>query len=230
MNAGKMSYSYRLYDFLQRLSANNNRPWFQAHKAEYDELRALWMADIDRLIDHMTEWDPEMAGQSAKTSVYRIYRDTRFSPDKTPYKTFFSAALSPYGRKFEGAGYYLQTGLSNEYIHQGFYAGIWCPERPVLLKLRKAIIDNIEEWEEIVNAPRLKEAMPEWCSSMLKTVPRGWDREHPHAFYLRMKDYGRFRPAGNDFFDDLCWPEKAAEIFRAAAPFVRFLNYSLTEE
>ena len=147
-----------------------------------------------------------------------------------PYKTFFSAALSPYGRKFEGAGYYLQTGLSNEYIHQGFYAGIWCPERPVLLKLRKAIIDNIEEWEEIVNAPRLKEAMPEWCSSMLKTVPRGWDREHPHAFYLRMKDYGRFRPAGNDFFADPSWPEKASEIFRAAAPFVRFLNYSLTEE
>lgn len=89
------TYIPRLYDFLRRLGANNNRQWFADNKEEYLELRGRWMEDLDRLIGAMTAYEPRLAGQSARTSAYRIYRDTRFSPDKTPYKTYFRLRFPP---------------------------------------------------------------------------------------------------------------------------------------
>ena len=84
-----MNYIPQLYDFLRRLDANNNRDWFKANKAEYDELRNLWLVDIDRMLAAMSEWWPQLRGLTAKDCVYRIYRDTRFSLDKKPLKTYF---------------------------------------------------------------------------------------------------------------------------------------------
>ncbi len=223
-----MTYIPRLFDFLRQLAANNDRTWFQAHKDEYDELRSLWLADLDRIIAAMTPWEPGMATQSGKSAAYRIYRDTRFSSDKSPYKSYFSAAFSPQGRKSDRAGYYLE--LSPMANHQsGLYGGLWCMERPMLNKLRRAIVDNIEEWEEIVNAPEMLREFPDWCSSMLKTIPKGWERDHPQAFYLRMTNYGKFRPCQEDYFLDPAWPERTAELFHILQPFCRFLNYSMDE-
>lgn len=222
------TYVGRLYDFLTRLAANNDRQWFADHKREYDELRALWMADLDRIIAAMTEWEPAMASQSARTAAYRIYRDVRFSTDKSPYKTYFSAAFSPLGRKTDHAGYYLEMSPLPE--HQaGLYGGVWCMERPVLNKLRHAIVDNIDEWTAIVDAPDMRRLFPDWCSSMLKTVPRGWAKDHPQALYLRMTNYGKFHPAGPDFFADPAWPERAAEIFHTLKPLCDFIDYTIDE-
>lgn len=222
------SYIPQLYDYFQELSLNNNREWFNAHREEYDHLRALWLNDIDRLIALMQQWWPALAGQTAKTSAFRIYRDTRFSPDKTPYKTFFSAAISPGGRKDYHAGFYIETGLPNYYA-QGLYGGIWCVEPSMLKKLRHAIVDNIEEWEEIVNDPRMLKYFPDWCSSTLKTIPKGWDRNHPQAKYLRMTNFGKFFLTDSKFYADPSWPEKASEILSTLLPFINFLNYSLDE-
>ena len=88
------SYIPRLWQFLREVGANNNRPWFQEHKKEYDELRRLWFADLDRLVALMAEWEPELRGVTGKAVAYRFYRDIRFSPDKSPYKTYFSASIS----------------------------------------------------------------------------------------------------------------------------------------
>lgn len=224
-----MYYTGRLYEFLRQLAANNNRTWFMEHKAEFDELRQLWLADIDRVIKAMVPWEPGMVTQSGKTAAYRIYRDTRFSPDKTPYKTYLSAAFSPGGRKSEHAGFYLEMGPVAEH-NPGVYGGLWCMERPVLNKLRRAIVDNIEEWEEIVHAPEMQRLFPDWCSSSLKTIPKGWDKNHPQAFYLRMTNYGKYHPLDEKFFLSGNWPEKVAELFRVLKPFVDFLNYSMDEE
>ena len=223
------NYVPRLYDFLRRLDQNNNRPWFQAHKEEFDELRSLWCADLDRVISAMTQWEPGMASQSAKTAAYRIYRDTRFSADKSPYKAYFSAAFSPFGRKSEKAGFYLE--MSPLATHEaGLYGGLWCIERPMLNKLRNAIVDNIEEWEEIVNSPQMLRDFPQWCSTSLKTIPKGWDRNRPQAFYLRMTNYGKFHPCSESFFSDPAWPERTAELFHTLKPLCDFLNYSMDEE
>lgn len=225
-------YVPRLYDFLTRLHANNNREWFHQNRAEYDELRALWMADIDRLIAHMATWDASLGAFTAKNCVYRIYRDTRFSLDKTPLKTYFSASVSPHGRAPHYGGYYLQMGpdFSGAYTDSGLFGGIWCPDPAVLKKLRKAIVDNIEEFEDIINTPAMIKEFPGWCGSALKTVPKGYDRNHPQAHLLRLKDYGKFHPCNEAFFSDPSWPERTSELFSILKPLVDFLNYSVEEE
>lgn len=129
----------KIYDFLGRLAENNNRDWFAAHRDEYDEVNALWLADVQRLIDRMSLWDKSLTGLKARDSVYRIYRDTRFSPDKSPYKRHFGALIGQGGRK---------CALSSCYVHiqpgnSGLHGGIWCPERDVLDALRHAVDDNI---------------------------------------------------------------------------------------
>lgn len=227
-----MNYIPQLYDFMRRLDANNNRDWFKANKAEYDELRNLWLVDIDRMLAAISEWWPKLRGLTAKDCVYRIYRDTRFSLDKTPLKTYFSAGIGPQGRKAHGAGFYLQVGPGRfvDEVESGLYGGIWCPEAPVLKKLRKAIVDNIEEFKETINAPGVEENFPGWCGDTLKTVPKGYDRNHPLAHLLRRKDYGKFHPADEAFFTDPDWPLRAAELFHLLKPFIDFLDYSIHEE
>jgi len=219
----------RLYDFLERLASNNDRTWFHAHREEYDELRSLWLADLDRIIARMTSWEPGMATQTGKTAAYRINHDIRFSLDKSPYKTFFSAAFNPEGRKSGHAGYYLEMSPFEE-RQPGIYGGLWCVDRPMLNKLRHAIVDNIEEWEEIVNAPAVTSAFPGWISDTLKTVPKGWPRNHEQAFYLRMTNYGKYHPCSREFFRDPDWPERTAELFQILKPLCDFLNYSMDEQ
>lgn len=220
------NYMPRLYDFLSRLTANNNRQWFDEHKPLYLELRQLWEDDLNRLIGYMAAWDPRLAHLTAKTTAYRIYRDIRFSADKTPFKTYFSAAFSQYGKSTHRACYYLHMDGAGE---SGLYGGMWAPDSAMLRKVRKAIVDNIDEFESIINNPDLQAAFPQWYGQTLKTVPKGYDRNHPQAEYLRMKDYGRFGPMPPETFFDPAWPEIVAERFHAITPFVEFLNYSLDE-
>lgn len=225
-------YTIRLFEFLRQVSFNNNREWFHAHKDEYDELRALWMADVDRLLSLMTAWEPQLVSQSAKTCAYRFYRDTRFSQDKSPYKTFFSAAISPWGRKLPRAGYYLHMGIDEENLWggSGLYGGLWCPDSAMLRKMRNAIVDNIEEFEAIINDSRLMSLYPGWIGDKLKKVPAGWSSDHPQAELLKLKEYGRLCSCKEKFFTDPGWVETAAERFSVLKPLVDFINYSLDEE
>lgn len=224
-------YMPRLFSFLRELGRNNNREWFHEHKAEYDELRACWIEDMDRLLTLMSAYQPEMASQSGKDVVYRIYRDTRFSQDKTPYKLHFAALLSPYGKHSCMAADYLHAGVNHSMVENGCYGGLWMPDSAMLKKVRKAIIDNIEEWEEIVNAPELVAvAGKEIIGDSLKTVPKGWDKNHPYAHLLRLKEYGKYAPMTEKDFSTPSWVDRAAETFRIFKPFNDFINYSINEE
>lgn len=223
-----------LFEFLRAVRANNNREWLAAHRAEYDTLRTAWLAQVDQLIGYMSEWEPAIASQTAKSAAYRFARDTRFSHDKSPYKTFFSALLSPWGRKTERAAYYLHIEPADPddpaSTGSGVYGGIWCPPSPMLKKLRHAIVDNIEEFREICNAPDLVKHFPGWWGERLKTMPQGWDRNHPEAELLRLKEYGRFSPIDESVFTRPDWPRIASERMRILKPLVDFLNYSIDEE
>lgn len=222
-------YIHELFSFLRELAANNNRPWFQANKDRFDHLRALWLDDLQKMIDDMGDWEPGIAAMSARQSAYRIYRDTRFSPDKTPYKTYFSASMSPKGRRMEHyGGYYLQMDIRPG--ESGLYGGIWQPDAPSLKKLRCAIVDNIDEFEEIVNSPDMVKLFPGWVGESLKTAPKGWPKDHPQIELLRLKDYGKFHVCNESFFLDPDWPHKAADMMRVLKPLIDFLNYSLDED
>lgn len=217
----------RIFAFFDELALNNNRPWFAAHRPEFDELRAAWMADLGRLINAMTTWMPALEGQTPASCSYRIYRDTRFSPDKTPLKTYFSAAISPFGRKTHYAGFYIQVGLDEK--STGLYGGVWCPEAPLLAKLRHAIVDNTEEFTDIITTPAVERDFPGWVGDRLKTIPKGWERNHPQAELLRLKEYGKFHNCSRAFFADPEWPDKASQLFHELLPLIDFLNYSIDE-
>ena len=130
-----------LFQFLSELRLHNNREWFQANKPRYDLLHRQFIEVVQELINRMTLFEPELAGLTPKDCIFRIYRDIRFSPDKTPYKTHFGAYIAAYGgRKSEYAGYYLHLEPGASMLA----GGVWCPP-PALLKLfRKDIYENIE--------------------------------------------------------------------------------------
>lgn len=223
------NYMPALFDFLEEVSRNNDRTWLAANRSRYDDLREAWLADLGRLIALCGEWEPGCGPSDPRRAAYRFARDTRFSPDKSPYKTFFSAAFGPRGRMEPYAGYYIQTGLCSEKWGSGLYGGVYCPPSAVLRKLRHAIVDNIEEFTDIINEPQLRLLYPGWCGESLKTIPKGWDRNHPQADLLRLKDYGRFMAADRRWWCDPCWPERAADALRPLKPLVDFLNYSIDE-
>ena len=176
----------------------------------------------------MSMWQPDFSRQSGRDATYRFARDTRFSPDKSPYKTFFSAAISPFGRKTLHAAYYLQVDARDE--ENGLYGGMYCLDAPMLAKMRRAIVDNSEEFEEIVNSPALTRLYPGWLGEKLKTAPKGWDKDHPMIDFLRLKCYGKFHHCSRRYFEDERWYEKAAEDFLVLKPLIDFLNYSLDED
>ena len=121
-----------IIQFLTELRQNNNREWFQANKSRYDFLRKVFIDEVQQLIDRIALFDPEIAGLEAKDCLFRIYRDIRFSPDKTPYKIHFAAYMASCGgRGSERAGYYIHLEPGGCLLS----GGVWCPP-PALLKIR----------------------------------------------------------------------------------------------
>ena len=214
------NYMGRLFDFLNKLAINNNREWFHHNKGEFDELRALWINDIQRLISLMSKYDDTLNGVDAKDCVYRIYRDIRFSPNKLPYKTYFSAVIAQGGRKtLKGCCYlHVQPGES------GLHGGIWCPEMPLLTRLRHEVKDNIDEFMTIINDVGFKERY-RLVGDSLKSMPKGFDKNSPYGEYIKKKEYLVSMPVRDDYFLDENWVERVANDFKFIKPFNDFLNY-----
>ncbi|MEG0559869.1 MAG: DUF2461 domain-containing protein [Muribaculaceae bacterium] len=219
-----MATTNDLFKYLKRLQANNNRDWFQENKSEYDELRAMWIYDVDRLINRMAEYDNTLRGIKAKDCIYRIYRDVRFSNDKTPYKPYFSAAICREGRKCTESAYYihLQPGES------GLHGGIWCPEPKLLNALRHSIDDNIEEFINIIQDTNFKNFYT-LAGNSLKTMPKGFPREHQYSQYIRMKEFLLEHYCSDDYFTSGDWIDHVANDFKIMQPFHQFMNYTVQE-
>ena len=215
----------QLFDFLTRLAENNDRSWFAANRAEFDALRAQWIDSVQRIVNALAVDDPSLRGVRASDCVYRIYRDTRFSHDKSPFKTYFSALISPTGRHCDRACYYVHVGVEECAV----YGGVWSPEASVLKKLRRAIVDNIEEFREITETPEIEALYPGWYGRKLKTAPKGYDRDHPDIDLLRLTEYGKCHELDRAFFDAADWPEKVASMLSILKPMNDFLNYSIDE-
>lgn len=219
-----------LYKFLTDLAHNNNRPWFQANKSRWDDLRAQWADDVAVLLAKMSVWEPRFANLTPKDCIFRIYRDVRFKTDKSPYKTWVCAGINIYGRSSHNGGYYIQCGPDSNLSEafSGLFGGVWLPETPILNKLRKAIADNIEEFTEIINSPDLLKHFPEWTGPRLKKLPKGYADNPATNELLKLKEYGKACHCDKKFFTG-DWTSRASERLETLKPLVDFLNYSIEE-
>ena len=213
-------YMPQLFKFLSLLSVNNNREWFNCHKEEFNYLRNLWLADLKLLIGRMAEYDNSLRGVDVKDCVYRIYRDIRFSPNKLPYKTYLGAVIARGGRKTPKSCYYIHF----EPEHCGLFGGIWCPEQSILNALRHEIDNNIEEFLDIIDEPSFKSRYT-LSGDSLKTMPKGFPKDLPHAKYIKMKEYIFSMPVADNYFLRNDWIERAASDFKPSKPLHDFLNY-----
>ena len=206
--------------FLTLLAANNDRTWFKARKDEFDALRKPWEQDMQRLIDTVAQWDDSCRGLTARDAVFRIYRDTRFSHNKLPYKTYFSGVVGPRGRHAVKACSYLHIEPGNNMVA----GGMWWPERPVLQQLRSLIDAEAEEFLKIVEHPDVAGNF-QWESDSLKKIPAGYPKDHPMARFLKMKEFIMVKRVSDDYFDCDDWVDRVAQDFKRLQPLYDFLNY-----
>ena len=212
--------------FLRDLAQHNDRAWFNEHKERYLAVQQRWNEFCESLIGEIGAFDPDIARLTLRDCTYRIYRDTRFSPDKSPYKTHFGIFLAPGGKKSMHAGYYFHvgTGESNEYP-QGHMlaAGNYCYEPKAIQILREDISDG---WESFQNEV-LAVADPRFVvdqEGALKRVPKGYAPDAPYADWMRLKSYCLVMNVDDDFIPQPDLAKRVADLFRTPKPFNDYIN------
>lgn len=222
-------------DFLKAVAANNNRPWFQEHKDEYNYCKNDFERSIGDIIAKFSTFDSEIASQQAKDCCYRFYRDVRFSADKSPYKRHFGAYISAHGKKALRGGYYIHVQPGHCLFAVGCY---WLPTN-ILTSTRNEIMARIEEWRECVENKQFvdtfgrpnegywndEEISPKGFGlSALKTCPKGFPKDYEYLPYLKMKDYCCWVSLPEDFFASSDYIDRLADIAKTAKPMMDFIN------
>src|SRR2546421_7726979 len=210
-------FSNDLFRFLGRLKRNNNRKWFQAHKEEYEKCaREPAIRFIVDFAQHLSTISPELVAdpRSTRGSLFRIYRDTRFSNDKRPYKTHIAMRFSHPGKDVHSPGFYLHLEPGGCFAA----SGLWHPEPPTLLKVRNAIISRPKEWCAVRKLLNWDDA------SRLRRPPRGFPVDHEFVQDLKLRDMG----TAQNFTDkQVCSPRfmpMFVDSCRRMSPLAEFLS------
>ncbi len=220
--------SPEMFKFLQDLAANNNREWFAANKERYRKVVQRPMVEfIESMAPWFAEYAPPFIADTRLNggSLFRIYRDTRFGADKTPFKTNVACQFRHRaGKDAHAPGYYVH--LSNEEIFFG--GGIWAPPTPVLNEIRNAILDDPGRWAGIKQAPRFLAIFGGLGQDeMLKTAPRGYDKDSPYIDDLRLKSIYAFGTCTQSEVSADDFPDRVMEAFLELVPLMRFITDSL---
>ena len=198
-------------DFFRRLHDNNDREWFDAHRAEWTRVKGLFGAFTERLIEGVSSFDPSVRGVRVQDCTYRIARDTRFSPDKSPYKTYIGAYIAPKGKKSGFAGYYFHIEPCADSLVwcNMLSAGLYCPEPTVLRSVREEILDTGAAIAAAIGPQTGSHGIP------------GRQRVVRHA---EAEGFLPRKPVTEEFLlaDDLL--ERTLAEFRRTQPFVAILN------
>lgn len=203
--------------YLKKLEKNNNREWFNEHKHLYTDAREDVISFVEELIWEIAKFDKESGKTDAGKSLFRIYRDTRFSQNKEPYKTNFGANMAGYGK----AGYYLHIQPEQSFLA----GGIYMLENDKLKELRKEISNNAGEFRKIV----AEESFRRYFGGLseegkLQRVPLGFEKEDPMAEYLKLKRFVVVRTISDKELLEKDAAEKFAKIYKSLKPLNDFLN------
>ncbi len=208
--------------FLKKIKTNNNKEWFDKNKDHYLDAKAEYENFIDGVIKGLRTFDKKISADlKGKDCVFRIYKDVRFSKDKTPYKTNFGASINPGGKKSLIAGYYLHCEPGQSFLA----GGVYMPEPNVLNAIRQEIDYNPDKLLKILKSSGFKKYFngidPDGA---LKSAPKGYDKDHPHIDLLKNRHFVVIH-----YLKDKQLTEKTAvktilEGFKAMHPFLEYLR------
>jgi uncharacterized protein (TIGR02453 family) len=224
-----MAFETNALRFLSQLKKNNNKPWFEANRADYEgHVREPMRALIEEMNGRFAKFAPEIRGDS-KRSMFRINRDIRFSNDKSPYKTHAacwfnhkSASHKVGGEANEGsAGFYFHLEPGRSFVG----GGLWMPPRPSLDKLRDAIAEDHAGFARMVASLKIFGGLD--TERMLKRMPRGYAEDHPAGKWLKYQSFVTGRAVKNTDVTSGKLPALLARDFERMLPLVRWLNRAL---
>lgn len=209
----------RTLEFLSRLEGNNSFEWMNKHKKEYQIAKDEFLQFIEELLVLIAEFDPSAAHLEPKNLVYRLNRDTRFSHDKTPYNPAFRAHISIAERKPIPAGYYLCIKPNQSFLGGGVFAVQFSQATEMI---RDHLVSHPKEFQQIIERKEFADIF-EVEGAKLKNVPRGYDKNHPLAEYLKHKSWNiEYKISDQELLTES--PECIAEKFHLMLPFNSFLN------
>ncbi|MGV3656858.1 MAG: DUF2461 domain-containing protein [Chitinophagaceae bacterium] len=215
--------------FLQGLKKNNNKPWFDAHRAQYEAARIDFQNFIQLVIDAFGKTEVSIAGQTARSCLFRINRDVRFSKDKSPYKTNFGASIKPGGRKSGLAGYYFHLEPGASFIG----GGLWMPEPADVKKVRQEIDYNWDEFQSIIGAKGFGDVYGDVYQHpdiSLVTTPKGYEKDHPAIEYLKLKSFIAETSVSDEELTKATIHKKTVAAFEALMPLLHFINRAIASE
>lgn len=208
-------------EFLAELSANNSKTWFDQNRSRYKEVQGFINEQTERLIELIALFDPGVRGVTVKESTYRIYRDIRFSPNKTPYKTHIGIYICPGGKKSGNAGYYLHIEPGQSLLAIGLH----CPEPKIVKSIREDIFSLFDQFcSSIKGADGFELDM----SSSLKRTPREFPADAKSADFLKLKEFDLIMPMTDKQIFDKDLIDNVARAFRSGKPFNDFMNRAIT--
>jgi uncharacterized protein (TIGR02453 family) len=220
-------FTPELFKFLRQLDRNNTRDWFTANKTRYEQhVRDPLLAFIADFKPRLAKISPHLVADPHPTrgSMFRIYRDTRFSRDKRPYKTWVAAQFRhEAGKDAHAPGFYLHIAPDNVFAG----AGIWHPDGAALAHIRDALVENGTEWKRATSAKAFRSHF-ELEGDSLKRAPKGYDPDHPLIDHIKRKDFigvAHFEPQA---VQQAAFLDRYTATVRSATPFMKFLTNALS--
>jgi uncharacterized protein (TIGR02453 family) len=213
--------------FLKNLKKNNNKPWFDAHRKDYELAKADFSDFIQQVIDQHGKKDASIKNLVAKDCLFRINRDIRFSKDKSPYKTNFGASINKAGKSaWNSAGYYFHLEPGGSFTG----GGIYMPPPDALKKLRQEIDYNFDEFKKLVTAKKFRAVYGDLDKSkefLLSRVPKGYEPGNPAAVFLKLKSYIAMVEIKDADLTSKDLLKKTTTAFEVLLPLIGFINNSM---
>jgi len=214
--------------FLAGLKKNNNKPWFDANRAQYEAARIDFQNFIQLVIDRLQQSDLSIAGTVARNCLFRINRDIRFSNDKTPYKSNFGASIKEGGKKSPLAGYYFHVEPGASFAG----GGLWMPDAAQLKAVRQEIDYNWDEFQSILQNKTFRQLFGDLYAGeevSLSTTPKGYEKDHPAIKYLKLKSFIAEVKLPDDVLTTAALHKRTIAAFEAIQPLLRFINRAIKE-
>ena len=208
-----------IINFLEELAANNDRAWFEANRDRYKAVKSRMDAVAKDFIEAVAAFDPSVEGVQVKDATYRIYRDTRFTKDKSPYKTWFGVYVCPRGKRSGLSGYYMH--VEPDQNHYMLCTGAYCPTAGEIKSVREEIMT---EGDAFVETIRQAEGFDIDWSTAYKRMPQGWSAEDPHSEYYRLRNFLLVKLIDRDFVLSDDFISRAADQMSRTRPFNDTLN------